>query len=245
MNRNKRSFPTNDEVRLNKFLSNAGVCSRREADVLIEMGMVQVNGKVVTEMGFKVSAKDEVRYDGQRLSGQAKVYILINKPKGFIATRQGGNHKKSIQELIRSAGVGKLPPLTELGRPMTGLVLLTNDQNLQKRLQTSPKKSMVYRLVLDKNIAPLDLKSLLERPQLYQKTLQIKALSHVQGGTRREIGVEALSVDPREIQQWFKSEGYTVEQLDCVLWSGLTKKDLARGQWRYLSTKEVERLHMI
>lgn len=245
MRSKKRSHIPAEGVRLNKFLSNAGVCSRREADVLIEMGMVQVNGKVVTEMGVKVGPNDEVKYDGQRLSGLAKVYILLNKPKGFIATRQGGAHKKSVQELIRSAGIGSIPPMTELGRPMTGLVLLTNDTTLQKRLLNSPKKPMIYRLVLDKNITPQDLANLAENPQLYQKTLSIKAMSHVQGGTRREVGVEAQSVQPRELLQLFKTQGYTVEQLDCVLWGGLTKKDLARGQWRYLTTKEVERLHMI
>lgn len=242
---NRSKSNPQEGVRLNKFLSNAGVCSRREADVLIEMGMVQVNGKVVTEMGFRVNPKDEVRYDGQRLSGQAKVYILMNKPKGFIATRQGGTHKKSVQELFRSAGVGKIPPLIELGRPMTGLVLLTNDQNLQKRLQNSAKNPAVYRLVLDKNIPVPELKNLAENPVFHQKKLPIKAMSHIQGGTKREIGLEVWSVGPREIMQLFRSKGYTVEQLDCVLWGGLTKKDLARGQWRYLSSKEVERLHMI
>ena len=137
--------------RLNKFLSNAGICSRREADQFIIMGLVTVNGKLVTEMGFQVKRSDEVRYDGQIVKNSPPVYILLNKPKGFVATKQGGNIKKSVQDLIRTAHPEKVPPIGDMGRTITGLLFLTNDDILRKRLtQSQSKVKMIYKVTLEK-----------------------------------------------------------------------------------------------
>ena len=233
-------------VRLNKFLANAGICSRREADDLIAMGMVHINGKVVTEMGYRVQPKDEVRYDGQRILGQKPVYVLLNKPKGFVATSQGGGIKKSVQELIQTAAPFSIAPMGDMGRPTTGLLFFTNDSKLRAKINASQKGvSMLYQVVLDKNLAANDLSQLQQPQQMYDQSIQLDKVAFVQGGTKRELGIEATNISPSALIKVFRQLGYTVQQLDRVVWAGLTKKDLPRGRWRHLTSQEVNRLQML
>jgi 23S rRNA pseudouridine2605 synthase len=233
-------------TRLNKLLANAGICSRREADELIAMGMVEVNGKVVVEMGYKVQAKDEVRYDGQRILGQKPIYLLMNKPKGFVATSQGGGVKKSVQDLIQSAAPFKVPPMGDMGRPMTGLLFFTNDSKLRAKLNHSKKGiEMVYQLVLDKSIKAEDFKKLQQPHTIFGETLSFSKLAHVQGGTKRELGIEAVNLSPGALRKIVEQHGYKVQQLDRVIWAGLTKKDLPRGRWRHLNMQEINNLQML
>ena len=233
-------------TRLNKHLANAGICSRREADELIAMGMVQVNGKVVTEMGYRVQSKDEVRYDGQRILGQKPMYVLLNKPKGFVATSQGGKVKKSVQELIQTAAPFRIPPMGDMGRPMTGLLFFTNDSQLRTKINQSKKGvEMIYKVVLDRNITTADLNKLKGPQDIHGQTLQFHKLSFVTGGTKRELGIECSSIQPSAVVKIFGQLNYKVQQLDRVIWAGLTKKDLSRGRWRHLSETEVNRLRML
>jgi 23S rRNA pseudouridine2605 synthase len=234
-----------DTVRLNKFLSNAGICSRREADENIKMGLVQVNGKVVTEMGFHVSATDEVKFDGTRIQKIPPAYILLNKPKGFVATAQGGIIKKSVQELIRSSTRTKIPPIGDMGRPMTGLLLLTNDEELRKKLNQSPSIAMVYQVILDKNVTPEKIIQLKKGHLVFDKEVKINTISHLEGKSKNEIGIEVHSLTPAVLVKLFEVVGLKVLQMDRVTFAGLTKKELPRGNWRRLNPKEIGFLKML
>ena len=165
----------NETVRLNKFLSNAGLCSRREADSHIEMGLVHVNGKIITEMGYQVKPTDEVKFDGSRVQQTPPVYLLLNKPKGFVATSQGGKIVKSVQDLIRSAVKTKVPPVGDMGRPMTGLLFFTNDEVLRKKLSNSKSIPMIYQVLLDKNVTSEMMKHLKEGQVVFEKKQKLNA----------------------------------------------------------------------
>ena len=251
----KKAFPkgkpntarekTEDTVRLNKFLSNAGICSRREADENIKMGLVQINGKVVTEMGFQVSPTDEVKFDGSRIQKTSPVYVLLNKPKGFVATAQGGVIKKSVQELIRTAAKTKIPPIGDMGRPMTGLLFFTNDEVLRKKLNQSPSIPMVYQVILDKSVTTDMIKELKKGHVIFDKDTKINTISHLEGKSKNEVGIEVHSLSPAALVKLFDAVGLKVIQMDRVTFGGLTKKDLPRGNWRKLSIKEVGFLKML
>jgi len=251
----KKAFPkgkpntarekTEGTVRLNKFLSNAGICSSREADENIKMGLVQVNGKVVIEMGFQVSEKDEVKFDGSRIQKTAPVYVLLNKPKGFVATAQGGVIKKSVQELIRTAAKTKIPPIGDMGRPMTGLLFFTNDEVLRKKLNQSPSIPMVYQVILDKSVTTDMIKELKKGHVIFDKDTKINTISHLEGKSKNEVGIEVHSLSPAALVKLFDAVGLKVIQMDRVTFGGLTKKDLPRGNWRKLSIKEVGFLKML
>lgn len=234
-----------ETIRLNKFLSNAGICSRREADENIKMGLVHVNGKVVTEMGFQVAATDEVKFDGARIQKTAPVYILLNKPKGFVATAQGGIIKKSVQELIRTAAKTKIPPIGDMGRPMTGLLFFTNDEPLRKKLGQSSSIPMVYQIILDKNVTAEMMKQLKKGQLIFDKEAKINNISHLDGKSKNEVGIEVHSLSPAALVKLFEAVGLKVIQMDRVTFGGMTKKDLPRGNWRKLSAKEVGFLKML
>ena len=233
-------------IRLNKFLSNAGICSRREADEFIGMGLVTVNGKLVTEMGFQVQRSDEVRYDGQIVKNSPPVYVLLNKPKGFVATKQGGNIKKSVQDLIRTAHPEKVPPIGDMGRTITGLLFLTNDDILRKRLtQSQSKVKMIYKVTLEKKIYITDFEKLRKGILLQNRNYSIKKIDYVIGGTKKEIGVEVDNLTPAVLVKMFEKINHKVFFMDRVMYAGLTKKDLPRGRWRNLSEREIQLLHLI
>ena len=233
-------------TRLNKFLSNAGICSRREADQLIAMGLVTVNGKVVTAMGFQVQRGDEVRYDNQPVQSSPPVYLLLNKPKGFVATQQGGNIKKSVQELVRTAQSEKLPPVGDMGRTVTGLLLMTNDEKLRRKL-ANPKSryNTLYQVILEDNADAEDLEALTNGVRIEGQLHKVKSAAYILGRTKKEIGIDAVNIGPGLLKKMIQKRDLKVAAMDRVLLAGLTKKDLPRGRWRMLTPKEVQFLNMI
>ena len=235
-----------NEIRLNRYIANAGICSRREADTLIAAGNVTVNGKVVTEMGFKVQKTDDVRFDGRRLNPEQKEYVLLNKPKGFITTTNDEKGRRTVMELISSASNSRLYPVGRLDRATTGLLLFTNDGDLARKL-THPKFGVrkIYHVVLDKNLTAADLRKIQEGLTLEDGEIQVDEAAYIQGASKREVGVEIHSGRNRIVRRIFEHLGYTVAKLDRVVFAGLTKKDLPRGHWRNLTAQEVINLGMI
>lgn len=248
---NKRKAPpktnTNpDEIRLNKYIANAGVCSRREADVYIAAGSVTVNGKVVSEMGYKVKRTDDVRYDGRRLNPEKKEYILLNKPKGFITTTNDEKGRRTVMELISSSSNNRLFPVGRLDRNTTGLLMFTNDGDMTKKL-THPKFGVrkIYHVVLDKNVTLADMKKIQAGLELEDGPVQVDEVSYISGTTKKEVGIEIHSGRNRIVRRIFEHLEYNVVKLDRVVFAGLTKKDLPRGHWRNLTSQEVINMGMI
>jgi len=232
-------------TRLNKFIANAGISSRREADVLISSGVVEVNGKIITEMGYKVKDTDTVKYGGETIRGEEKVYILMNKPKDFITTVDDPFGRRTVLQLL-----GKLKqrvyPVGRLDRATTGLLMFTNDGDLTKRL-THPRyeKKKIYHVTTNKNVSTSDIQMLLDGFELEDGFTKTDEASYVGNGSdRKQVGVELHSGKNRIVRRMFDHLGYNVVKLDRVYFSGLTKKDLARGQWRYLTDEEVTMLKM-
>ena len=242
---NSKHLDKGKTTRLNKFLSNAGLCSRREADEFIKMGLVHVNGKIVIEMGYQVKSNDEVKYDGSRVQQSPPMYILLNKPKGFVATSQGGKINKSVQDLIRSGINTKVPPIGDMGRPMTGLLLFTNDESLRKKLNNSNFIPMIYQVVLDQNITKEMMDKLKEGQIVFDKLQKVNVISNIHGKSKKEVGVEVHSLSPAIMVKLFSTVGVKVIQMDRVIYGGLSKKDLPRGNWRKLSAKEIGFMKMI
>lgn len=240
----KKSNP--DEIRLNRYIANAGICSRREADTYIAAGNVTVNGKPVTEMGYKVKRSDDVRFDGKRLSLEKKEYILLNKPKNFITTTSDEKGRRTVMELISSASKARLLPVGRLDRNTTGLLLFTNDGDLAKTL-THPKHGVrkIYHVHLEKSLSLADLHKIEEGLELEDGIVQVDSVSFIQGAPKKEIGIEIHSGRNRIVRRIFEHLGYEVIKLDRVIFAGLTKKDLPRGHWRHLTEQEVINLKMI
>jgi len=239
-------LPTfSDAVRLNKYLSNAGVCSRRDADVLISTGVVTVNGKIVTEMGFKVSPTDVVKYDGGSIKAQKKRYVLLNKPKGFITTMEDPQGRKTVMSLVKKACKERIYPVGRLDKETTGLLLFTNDGDMAKKL-THPrhKASKIYHVTLNKRVAKEDLQKLMDGMKLEDGTTKFDKAQYVNNENSKEIGVELHSGKNRIVRRSFEAMGYVVVKLDRVTFSGLNKKDLPRGMYRILTEKEVSFLKM-
>lgn len=235
-----------DEVRLNKFIANAGICSRREADVLIASGVVEVNGKIVTEMGVKVKPDDVVKYDGATIKTEKKQYVLLNKPRNFITTMDDPQGRKTVFELVANACKERIYPVGRLDRNTTGLLMFTNDGDLAKKL-THPRYqvSKIYHVTLDKPIKKEQLDALVKGVELddgvFVKADQVELLPE---GNSREAGVELHSGKNRVVRRMFEAIGFEVKKLDRVKFASLTKKDLPRGTWRHLSEKEVSFLKM-
>ena len=240
-------LPTfSDTVRLNKYLSNAGICSRRDADVLIKTGVVTVNGAVVTEMGYKVSPTDEIKYDGGSIKAEKKRYVLLNKPKGFITTMDDPNGRKTVMSLVKKACKERIYPVGRLDKETTGLMLFTNDGDMAKKL-THPmhKASKIYQVELSKKVTSIDLKRLVEGIKLEDGTTKYDAAEFINEEDARLVGVELHSGKNRIVRRTFEALGYKVQKLDRVTFSGLDKKDLPRGMYRHLTEKEVAFLKMV
>lgn len=233
-------------IRLNKFISNSGVCSRREADTYIEHGSVTVNGKLVTEMGYKVQPNDEVRFDGTSISPEKKKYVLLNKPKNYITTMDDDRGRKTVMELVSNAASERIYPVGRLDRMTTGLLLFTNDGELAKKL-THPKHNVkkLYHATLDRKLDLKDLQKLRGEVIIEGKKVFIDAISYVEGRTKNEVGIEIHSGRNRIVRKIFEHVGYKVVKLDRVLFAGLTKKNLPRGRWRELTKQELSNLQMI
>lgn len=233
-------------IRLNKYISNSGICSRREADTYIEHGSVTINGKLVTEMGYKVQPNDEVRFDGTLISMEKKRYIILNKPKNYITTMEDDRGRKTVMELINNATKERIYPVGRLDRNTTGLLLFTNDGELAKKL-THPKHNVrkLYHASLDKKLTMSDLEKLRGEVIIEGRKVFIDAVSYVQGEKKTEVGIEIHSGRNRIVRKIFEHFGYTVTKLDRVVFAGMTKKNLPRGRWRELTQLEVNNLQML
>ena len=242
-NINKPTY--SEDIRLNRFIANAGVCSRREADTYITTGLISINGEVVNELGVKVKPGDEVRFDGRRLNAEKKVYLLLNKPKNFVTTTDDPHADKIVMDLIKDACSERIYPVGRLDRNTTGLLLFTNDGDLSKKL-THPSNNMkkVYQVSLDKPLSDNDLSQIAEGIDLEDGHIVADAVSYVKKGDKTEVGIEIHSGRNRIVRRIFEHFGYRVKKLDRVLFAGLTKKNLPRGKWRFLSEKEIQFLKM-
>jgi 23S rRNA pseudouridine2605 synthase len=230
---------------LNKFLANAGVCSRREADEFIQAGVVQVNGKVVTELGTKVLRTDEIKFHDQTVTLEKKVYILLNKPKGYVTTSDDPQQRKTVMDLVKGACPERIYPVGRLDRNTTGVLLLTNDGDLASKL-THPKflKKKVYAVQLDKPVTAHDLQQIADGVTLEDGEVHADAVEYTDDRDKTRVGVEIHSGKNRIVRRIFESLGYRVIRLDRVLFAGLTKKYLRRGDWRFLTEQEVDMLRM-
>ena len=235
----------NEPVRLNKFLANAGVCSRREADEFIQAGVVSVNGAVVTELGTKVLRTDEVRFHDQPVTLEKKVYVLLNKPKDCVTTSDDPQQRKTVMDLVRDACPERIYPVGRLDRNTTGVLLLTNDGDMASKL-THPKflKKKVYHVYLDKNVTAHDMQQIAQGITLDDGDIHADAVEYAHETDRSQVGIEIHSGRNRIVRRIFESLGYRVVKLDRVQFAGLTKKNVRRGDWRFLTEKEVEMLRM-
>ena len=239
--------PYDGTIRLNKYIANAGICSRREADKLIAAGSVSVNGKVITEMGFQVHEGDVVNYGGETLRSERKRYFLLNKPKGFITTVDDPQERQTVMMLIDGACPERIYPVGRLDRNTTGLLLFTNDGDLARRL-THPSTGVykIYQVEVDKAVTREDMKRMLEGIELEDGPIHVDDVQYVQGANdKRIVGVELHSGKNRIVRRIFEHLGYKIHKLDRVVFAGLTKKDLPRGRYRELTEKEVGYLKMI
>lgn len=237
---------TKDGIRLNKFIANAGICSRREADVFIAAGNATVNGKIVTQMGYKVQPDDEVRFDGQLLTSETKRYLLLNKPKNYITTMDDERGRKTVMDLVANATKERIYPVGRLDRQTTGLLLFTNDGEMAKKL-THPKHNVkkLYHVTLDKKLKMTDLQKISENFVLDGKMVFVDNISYVENKPKHEVGIEIHSGRNRIVRKIFEHFGYHVVKLDRVIFAGLTKKNLPRGFHRMLTQQEVNNLKML
>ena len=233
-------------IRLNKYIANSGVCSRREADTYIEHGSVEVNGNLVTEMGYKVQPDDIVRFDGTSITPEQKKYILLNKPKNYITTMDDDRGRKTVMDLVSNASKERIYPVGRLDRNTTGLLLFTNDGELAKKL-THPKHDVrkLYHASLDKKLELKDLEKLRGEVIIEGKKVFIDAVSYVDGQPKSEVGIEIHSGRNRIVRKIFEHLGYKVSKLDRVIFAELTKKNLPRGRWRELTNQELSNLQML
>ncbi|MBS3773559.1 MAG: rRNA pseudouridine synthase [Bacteroidales bacterium] len=241
----QKEAAADDFIRLNKFIANSGLCSRRQADELIRSGEITVNQQKVTELGTKVKSTDEVRYKGKLLQNERPVYILLNKPKDYVTTVKDKNARKTVMELVKGACTQRIYPVGRLDRNTTGVLLLTNDGELAKRL-THPhyKKKKVYHVVLDKPVTKTHLEQIAEGVKLEDDVVAADAVSYVDPEDKTQIGIEIHTGQNRVIRRIFETLGYKIKKLDRVYFAGLTKKNLKRGRWRFLTQKEINRLKM-
>jgi 23S rRNA pseudouridine2605 synthase len=229
-------------IRLNKFMANSGVGSRREADEYIKMGLVTVNGVTITEMGHKVKSTDDVRYEGRKLKAEPMVYILLNKPKGFITTTDDPEDRKTVMELVASACKERIYPVGRLDRNTTGLLLLTNDGDLADKLtHPSYNAKKIYKVEVDRPLTKADFQKILDGVYFEEGRAQVDDLAMV-SDDGKEVGIEIHIGWNRIVRRIFEALGYKIERLDRVMYAGLDKKDLGRGQWRFLKPEEVVRL---
>jgi len=236
--------PLKNEMRLNKYLSNSGVCSRREADEYIAAGLVTVNGEVITRMGARVTSNDDVRFNGERLMGEEKVYIVMNKPKDFVTTTDDPHAEKTVMDLITEKCEQRVYPVGRLDKSTTGVLLLTNDGALTDQLtHPSYNRKKIYQVDLEKNLKKTDMDALVKGVELEDGPAHVDEISYIDEDETK-IGVEIHSGRNRVIRRMFEHLGYTIKKLDRVYFAGLTKKNLRRGAWRFLTPQEIAMLKM-
>jgi len=254
----KRTYQRDDEqrnsllpgiksVRLNKYIATAGICSRRDADKLIESGMIKINGKTVTELGTKVNPGDVIQYGNQKLKGEALRYVLLNKPKGFICTMEDPQDRRTVMELVKNACVERIYPVGRLDRNTTGLLLLTNDGDLAKKL-THPRHRIkkVYQVELNKALTKNDMQILADGIELEDGRIELDAIAYLENSDdKKKVGIEIHSGRNRIVRRMFEKLQYDVVKLDRVIFASLTKKDLPRGKWRHLTPAEINILRRV
>ena len=242
----KPKKPSNpDEIRLNKYIANSGMCSRREADENIAIGLVTVNGKTVTEMGYKVKRTDEVRFDGSRITPEAKAYVLLNKPKGFATTTSEGKGR-TVMDLVANATNGNIKPIGRLGRNSLGLLLFTNDdQIVQKFTNSKSGVARLFQVELDKNLKFEDFKKIQEGFKVEGKLVAVEEISYIQGESKNQVGIKIKNTGNTILRTIFDYLNYDIVKIDCVAIAHLTKKDIPRGHWKHLTEQEVNTLKML
>ncbi|OEK07826.1 pseudouridylate synthase [Flavivirga aquatica] len=239
----KKSNP--DEIRLNKYVANAGICSRRDADVHIATGLVSVNGKVITEMGYKVKIGDEVRYDGARINPEKKAYVLLNKPKGFATTTSEGKGR-TVMDLVANATNSRIKPIGRLGRNSKGLLLFTNDESIVSKFTNSKHGiARLFHIELDRNLKLEDLKKIQEGFKIEGKLFSVEEISYIDSASKKEIGLKIKNTGNILIRTIFDYLKYEIVNLDCVAIGHLTKKDIPRGSWKHLTEQELNTLKML
>jgi len=241
----EQNYDPNEPIRLNKFLANAGRCSRREADELIQAGVITVNGEVVTELGTKVLRTDVIRLHDEPVTLEKKVYVLLNKPKDYVTTSDDPQQRKTVMDLVKNACPERIYPVGRLDRNTTGVLLLTNDGDLASKL-THPKylKKKIYHVYLDHNVTAHDMQRIAEGVMLEDGEIKADDVQYADAVDKKQVGIEIHSGKNRIVRRIFESLGYKVTKLDRVQFAGLTKKNLRRGDWRYLTEEEVDRLRM-
>jgi len=241
----EENFDLNEPIRLNKFLSNSGVCSRREADDFIRAGLVKVNGETVSELGTKIKRNDAVTFHNEQVKLEQKVYVLLNKPKNCVTTADDPQERLTVMDLVKNACQERIVPVGRLDRNTTGVLLLTNDGDLASKL-THPKflKKKIYHVWLDKDVSIADMQKLAEGVELEDGEIHADAVSYVSETDKTQVGIEIHSGRNRVVRRMLETLGYHVIKLDRVYFAGLTKKNLKRGQWRYLNDREVSMLRM-
>lgn len=244
--KSKKTQISPDQIRLNKYIANSGICSRRDADIYIASGNVTVNGQVITEMGYRVNLNDVVKFDGRAINPEKKVYILLNKPKGFLTTTSDDKGRKTVMDLVAKATKARIVPVGRLGRSTTGLLLFTNDGDLAKKLTNSGREvRKIYQVTLNKTVQIKDLYAIREGLTLEDGLVRVEDVSTIEGGNKNEVGIKIHSNKNKIVHRIFEHLGYEVIKLDRVAFAGLTKKDLPRGTWRHLTKQEVINLQML
>jgi len=234
-----------NEMRLNKYIANSGICSRRDADMHISIGGVSVNGKIVTEMGYKVKLDDEVRFDGARITPEKKAYVLLNKPKGFATTTSEGKGR-TVMDLVANATNSRIKPIGRLGRNSMGLLLFTNDEAIHAKFTNSKHGvTRLFQVELDKNLKYEDLKQIKEGFKIAGKAVAVEDISYIDGAPKKEIGLKIKNTGNTIIRSIFEHFKYDIIKLDCVMIAELTKKDIPRGHWKHLTEQEVNNLKML
>ena len=235
----------NEPIRLNKYLANAGICSRRDADKFIQAGVITVNGEVVTELGTKVLRSDDVKFHDGSVRIEKKQYVLLNKPKGYVTTSDDPQNRKTVMDLVRKACSERIYPVGRLDRTTTGVLLFTNDGEMAARL-THPqyRKRKIYHVFLNKNLTAADMQLIANGITLEDGDISADAIDYASPTDKKQVGIEIHSGRNRVVRRIFESLGYHVVKLDRVYFAGLTKKNLKRGQWRYLTEQEVNMLRM-
>lgn len=239
----EKVFDEGEAIRLNRYIANSGVCSRRDADGLITQGLITVNGKVVTELGSKVKVSDDVRYNGKRLNPEEKVYILINKPRDMVTTTDDPQGRRTVMDLVEGVCTQRIYPVGRLDRNTTGVLLLTNDGELSRKLtHPSSLTKKIYHVFLDRPIARQHMTDIKKGIELEDGLIQADDIGYADESDHSQIGIEIHSGRNRVVRRIFETLGYKVEKLDRVYFAGLTKKNLAKGHWRFLTKEEIRNL---
>ncbi len=240
----KTSTNDPDSIRLNKYISNSGVCTRRDADLYISTGSVRVNGEVVTEMGYRVKLTDVVRFDGQTVNPVKKSYILLNKPKGFTISATTTNEKKSVHAITQNAAKSPMKPVGKMERNTSGLILLSNDDSFLGALNSSGRMRQIYHVELDKNFSRVDFDKVLEGLHIDNNIVKVHDLQYIED-SKKEVGIQLNSQKNKIVTRIFEKLGYTITRMDRVVFGELTKKDLPRGRWRELTKQELINIKMM